>query len=201
MVIFRRATADFFRLRFGLLINQEALSSRFRENIMIGKMKNLEIKNLIFAVLITYIPFHLLEEALFDFPLWLAKHYGIVQLSYSHWLINNLIFLLFLLTGFFIYNRNKEKFQFLGLGIIAWGFINSIEHIVFTFIDKKAAPGLFTSLIFLAISISALYKLKEEQKLKTKIIMLSLFVGLVVYFVLPMIVIAIVGQKLIEIFK
>ena len=59
------------------------------------------------ALIVAYVPVHLLEEALGNFPIWMSNHYNLPNpLSYPHWLINNSFFLLTLLVGLYIYSRN-----------------------------------------------------------------------------------------------
>lgn len=45
------------------------------------KIRNLKIEYLMIGILITYIPFHLFEESLGNFPAWMQAH---------HWMLNRL---------------------------------------------------------------------------------------------------------------
>ncbi len=57
---------------------------------MMTKLKQIDFKYFPIAVIIIYVPFHLLEEAIYNFPLWMFEHFNLPKpLSYPHWLINN----------------------------------------------------------------------------------------------------------------
>jgi len=131
------------------------------------------------ALLITYFPFHLIEEALYNFPGWMSEQYGLSKpLSYPHWLINNFIFLTVLLTGFIIFFRNQAKNIAFGIGILIWGFMNSCEHIVFSVIDQKFSPGIITAFLFLIISVSGMIKLIKDKAIHPKNIIKSVFIAI-----------------------
>jgi len=152
------------------------------------------------TIIIAYVPFHILEEALGNFPQWMSEHYNLPSpLSYPHWLINNSLFLLALLTGFYIYSRNREKNLIFGVGILFWGFINSMEHIVFSIADVKLSPGFFSSLLFLIIFIAGIAKLKQIGLLTIKSIFLSIVIALG-YWVIPMILIVSLGSWIKQMF-
>ena len=44
-----------------------------------------------------------------------------------------------------------DRVLFLGLGVIFLGLLNFFEHLIFTIIDKKIAPGLISSGLFLIV--------------------------------------------------
>jgi hypothetical protein len=164
---------------------------------MIGKF---EFKWFPKALIFSYVPIHLLEEAFGNFPIWMSEQYNLpAPLSYPHWLINNSFFLTTLLVGLFIYLRNKDKNLAFGFGILFWGFMNSMEHIVFSIKDLKLSPGFFSALLFLAIFIAGLLRLKQQNLLKIRTIVFSMAVA-VAYWVIPMILIVSFGSWLKEVF-
>ena len=166
---------------------------------MITKLEQIDFKFFPIGLIILYIPFHLLEEAFNNFPLWMAEHYNFQKpLSYPHWLINNSIFLLVLLVGLIIYYRNRVKYLPFGLGILIWGFMNSIEHIVFSVYDFKISPGFYTSILFLAISIIGFIKLKQDKLLKPSMLLKSLLIALS-YWIVPIILFMIIGLYLVRV--
>jgi len=152
------------------------------------------------AVIILYVPFHLLEEAFNNFPLWMAEHYNFENpLSYPHWLINNFIFLIVLLTGLIIFNRNRTRNLPFGLGILIWAFINSIEHIVFSIIDFKISPGSFTSILFLVVATIGLIRLKQDKLLSLPTVLKSILIAMG-YWIVPIITFMIIGSYLVKVF-
>lgn len=152
------------------------------------------------ALILTYVPIHILEEAFGNFPMWMSEHYNLPSpLSYPHWLINNSFFLLTLLTGLFIFSRNREKNLIFGVGILFWGFMNSMEHMVFSIADWKLSPGFFSSLLFLTIFTMGMVKLKQMGGLKFKSILLSIAIA-IGYWVIPMILIVSLGSSIKAIF-
>lgn len=166
---------------------------------MIHFLKNIEFKYFPILGIIAYIPFHLLEEAIGDFPYWMSTHYNLPKvLSYPHWLINNGIFFVVLLLGLFVFLKNTKKNLAFGIGIVIWIFLNSIEHIAFSFLDQKASPGIFTAFFFLLISVLGFIKLNME-KVSPKTILKSILVG-IAYWVIPIGIIVLVGSYLVKIF-
>ena len=159
-------------------------------------LSNFNIQYFMIGIIITYIPFHLLEEALGDFPTWMKEHKWIpVKLTYGHWMANNLFFYLpLLLIGFISFHFGGDKLLFLGVGIIVWGVINCFDHIIYTIIDRRISPGVFTGLIFGVISVLGLYKIYIDNMLTIGLITLSIIAGLL-YAFLP-IVFSVIFRKI-----
>lgn len=167
---------------------------------MLSKLEQIDFKWFPIGLIILYIPFHLVEEAIGNFPLWMVEHYNLPQaLSYPHWLINNSIFLLTLLIGLLIYNRNKIKNIAFGIAIVIWALINGLEHIVFSIIDLKIAPGFYTALLFLIIAIIGFLKLKTMKILTFALLLKSILIA-ISYWIISFITIIIFGLYLVKIF-
>jgi hypothetical protein len=163
-------------------------------------LKRIDFKWFPIGIIIFYVPFHLLEEAIFNFPLWMYEHYGLPKpLSYPHWLINNSIFLIVLLTGQIIYNNNRDKNLFLAIGILLWAIMNSMEHIIFTLADLKVTPGFYTAILFLIISVAGFAKLSIDNKLNARIILKSL-IAAISYWLVSFTIIILFGTLLMKIF-
>ncbi len=167
---------------------------------MIPSAKHIEFKYFPIALIIVYVPFHILEEAVFNFPLWMFTHYNLPKsLSYPHWLINNLFFFIGLLSGLFVFLKHKTKYLAFGIGIVIWGFMNSIEHIVFSISDYQVSPGLYTSIFFVLIATSGFINL-HQNKLLSKILILKSIGIAVCYWIIPLLFIVSIGSVLVRIF-
>ncbi|HOF06712.1 MAG TPA: HXXEE domain-containing protein [Bacteroidales bacterium] len=164
------------------------------------KFKNIEFKTFPILMIILYVPFHLSEEAFFNFPMWMFEHYNLPKpLSYEHWLINNSFFFVTLFTGLIFFLRNNSKYLHFGFAILIWGLMNSFEHMIFTILDLKFAPGFFTSLLFLTIFFIGFYKLKSEKLLSKKLFLKSFSIS-ILYWIIPFTFIISLGKTLIKIF-
>jgi hypothetical protein len=121
---------------------------------------SLNIEYYIFAIIIVYIPFHLFEEAMGNFPLWMKEHrYMPEKKTYGFWMAGNLFFYYpLLLTCALISLFTGERFISTGLAVLIWGGLNFVEHFFFTLKDKKVCPGLYTSVLFIIICIIGLYR-------------------------------------------
>lgn len=100
--------------------------------------------------LVIYIPFHLFEEAIGDFPKWMYEHKWLPHhMTHGHWMANN-IFIYYppLLLATFLFLINKSLICF-GIGILVWGVINFGDHFFYTIKDRKVSPGLITGILFL----------------------------------------------------
>ena len=163
-------------------------------------LRNIEFEYFPIIAIIVYVPFHLLEEALGNFPLWMSTHYNLPKvLSYPHWLINNGFFLITLLAGLLIFMSNKVRFISFGIGVLVWAFMNSIEHILFTLLDFKPSPGFYTALLFLIISSLAVAKLYFAKSINFKLILQSILIG-IGYWIIPIILILVAGKYLVQLF-
>lgn len=129
------------------------------------------------GTLIVYIPFHLFEEALGNFPAWMHQHHWMsTQLSYGHWMAGNIFFYYpLLLLGIIGYHFGGDKWLPTGLGVTIWGVLNTLEHLIYSCLDRQVSPGLFTGLMFGVIAILTFRRLSEMRKATVKRIMLSLF--------------------------
>jgi len=167
---------------------------------MKSKLKQIDFKFFPIGIILLYVPFHILEEAYFNFPLWMFEHYQLPsQLSYPHWLFNNLIFLTVLLIALRIFLNNTTKYLFFGIGILFWGLMNGMEHVVFSIIDRKIAPGTFTGTFFLIIFIVGILKLFQLKKLQLKLLIKSLLIA-ISYWVFSFLIIILIGNYLVKIF-
>lgn len=107
--------------------------------------------------LVIYMPFHLFEEAVGDFPKWMFDHKWVPHhMTHGHWMANNIfIYYPLLLFAVFFFLSNKIFLCF-GVGILIWGIINFGDHFFYTLKDRKVSPGLLTGVIFLINSIQGL---------------------------------------------
>lgn len=141
-----------------------------------GRMKNMI--NFTLLNLIIYIPFHLFEEAVGDFPKWMYEHKWLpYHMTHGHWMANNIfIYYPMLLSVALIYIFN-EKLLCFGVGILIWGLINFGDHFFYTIKDKKVSPGLITGFIFLITSVWGLrfYVLSDDYL--TLHLIIGIFIG------------------------
>lgn len=128
------------------------------------------------ATLVLYIPFHFFEDALGNFPETMYRHGWIPErITYGHWMANNVFFYYpTLLAGLSLYALFPDL-VFLGLGILIWGILNTLDHLFYTLKDRKLSPGLFTGFIYLAVSICGLISVKD--RLSAMLVALSLVAG------------------------
>lgn len=113
--------------------------------------------NFVFLNLVIYLPFHLFEEAIGDFPRWMYEHKWLpYHMTHGHWMANNLfIYYPMLLISVFLYVFNGKLTCF-GVGILIWGIINFGDHFFYTIKDRKVSPGLISGALFLANSVLGL---------------------------------------------
>lgn len=107
----------------------------------------------VFLNLVIYLPFHLFEEAVGDFPKWMYEHKWLpYHMTHAHWMANNLfLYYPMLLISVFLYVSN-HKFACFGVAILIWGIINFGDHFFYTIKDQKVSPGLISGTVFLVNS-------------------------------------------------
>jgi hypothetical protein len=161
------------------------------------RMFSLDLIYYVFAIIVVYIPFHLFEEAMGNFPLWMKEHkYMPVKISYGFWMAGNLFFYYpLLLTCSFLYLFAGKSFVFTGLAVLIWGGLNFFEHLFFTLKDRRISPGFFTSIIFLVICVTGVLR-AFQLDLTTPVTMLLSFVIAVICAVLPAPMQKYLGNKL-----
>ena len=104
-----------------------------------------------------YLPFHLFEEAVGDFPKWMYEHKWLpYHMTHGHWMANNL-FLYYppLLLSVLLFVCS-DKLACFGIAILIWGIVNFGDHFFYTVKDKRVSPGLITGTLFLLNSICGL---------------------------------------------
>ncbi|HNT75072.1 MAG TPA: hypothetical protein PKH77_08645 [Anaerolineae bacterium] len=148
------------------------------------KLKSLTLEHLISGTLLLYVTVHLLEEGLFGFPAWANLRWGIPGYDFPKWLMHNGYFAAFLVAGYFLYRRNREKWLAAGVGIVVWGALNCLNHFVFTGLFLEYSPGLFTGFLFGLMAILAVQRLRDAQLLTWKFALAALGFG-VLYWALP----------------
>ena len=161
-------------------------------------LRNIEFKYFPIIAIIVYVPFHLLEEALGNFPLWMSSHYKLPKvLSYPHWLINNGFFLITLLAGLLIFLSNKQRFLAFGIGLLIWALVNSLEHIIFTIIDLKISPGFYTAILFLIVSLLGFSKLYIDNSIRVRLVLHAILIC-IGYWMIPISMILLAGNYLVD---
>lgn len=104
-----------------------------------------------------YLPFHLFEEAMGDFPKWMYDHKWLpYHMSHGHWMANNLfIYYPMLLLSVLLFVCS-EALVCCGAAVLVWGVVNFGDHFFYTVKDKKVSPGLITGTLFLVNSVFGL---------------------------------------------
>lgn len=145
----------------------------------------MKLKHYIIGILLTYIPFHLFEEAIGNFPELMYQHKWLpVKLTFSHWMANNIfIFYPILLVALFIYLFGKEKKYAMcfGMAILMWGVINFIQHLYYCIIDKTISPGIITGLVFLILAIEGIIAYVKNNNFSFKVLILSIPLGIFLF--------------------
>jgi hypothetical protein len=171
-------------------------------NDLSNALAAIRIEYLMAGVILIYIPFHLFEEALGNFPVWMFEHRWVPdRMTYGHWMANNLFFYYpLLLLGLLLYHFTNGALLFLGAGIFVWGIINSFDHIVYTIKDRKLSPGLFTGFLFCIVSILGFVKLWSLNNITLPMLLLSVLAGLI-YAFLPILFSMKFHKTFMEIFR
>ncbi len=117
----------------------------------------MSMTDFVFINLAIYLPFHLFEEAVGDFPKWMYEHKWLpYHMTHGHWMANNLfIYYPMLLIAVLLYVLNSNWICFVE-GILIWGVINFGDHFFYTLKDRKVSPGLISGTVFLVNSVLGL---------------------------------------------
>lgn len=152
------------------------------------KLKEMKIEYWMIAILIVYIPFHLFEESLCNFPLWMQQHHWMAnRLTYGHWMAGNIFFYYpLLLAGVFLYKVVSDKFLFTGVAALMWGIMNFLEHSIYSILDLKLTPGFYTSIILALVGILGFRKLAQTKQMSFTLL-LSSFVTALFYAFFPIV--------------
>lgn len=161
-------------------------------------IETIDLTYYVFALIIIYIPFHIFEESLGNFPESMYKHKWIPErITYGHWMANNIFFYLpILLIGSIIFHFN-HKMLFIGVGVLLWGIINFIDHLFYTIKDRQLSSGFFTGILFTVISIIGLISIKNQLTLAVLILSMFAAIG---YTIIPIILSMIFHEKFNKIF-
>lgn len=164
-------------------------------------MFSLSVKYYVALIIIIYFPFHILEEAIGNFPNWMKEHKWMPEkLTYGHWMANNIFFYYsLLLLGFLCYLLLGDNFTIMGIGILFWGLINCLDHLIYSIIDRKISPGLFTGLLYLIVFLLGLFSLSNGHVLTIELCMMSAIMGMSYAFV-PVLLSVLFSKKFKRIF-
>lgn len=139
----------------------------------------MDLSTFVMLTLVIYMPFHLFEEALGNFPKWMYEHKWLpYHMTYGHWMSNN-IFLYYplLLLAAVIFRIGGDHCTCFGIGIIMWGFINFGDHFFYTIKDKKLTAGLLTGTLFLVNSIFGIRCFLRSELFSVPQIVLGILIG------------------------
>ncbi len=157
-------------------------------------MNGRPIRLAVLGTILVYVLFHLTEEAVGNFPLFMHENWSIPNIGYARWLYHNMaIFLSVLLVGYFIFTINETKFLCLGVGISLWGLLNFLEHVFYSFKNAAVSPGTWTSVLFVALFVTTVVLLRKQKRLSPKLMLLALGAA-VVYWAIPIGIIMTLGD-------
>jgi len=158
------------------------LSARVRLDL---DLSSIELKYFVLSIIVVYIPFHLFEEAIGNFPETMYRHKWIPErITHGHWMANNIFFYFpILVIGYSLFLIN-DAFVSFGVGILFWGVINFIDHVVYTIVDRRISPGIVTGILFGVVPLLAFAG--HGEKLNLLIVSASAILG-VGYASLPII--------------
>ena len=163
-------------------------------------MKSVKISIMFFLTIIVYVIFHITEEALGNFPIFMTNNWGIPDIGYARWLYHNIIFFLpVLLIAFMIFLINETKYYSFGLGISFWGVLNFLEHSFYTIKNLHISPGFYSALLFLVLGISTLYIAVKNNELTRKRIITAIFLS-VIYWGISIVLVLFLASKVALIF-
>jgi hypothetical protein len=109
---------------------------------------------------------------------------------------NNIFFYLSTLQIGFIASIIFPRFDFLGIGILFWGVMNILDHLIYSLIDHKKSPGIYTGSLYAIIAAIAFFKISADGIMNLKLLLSSLVMG-IVYAFLPVLL----SMKFHNIFK
>ena len=137
----------------------------------------MSISSFIIANIVIYMPFHLFEEAIGDFPKWMYEHKWLpYHMNHGHWMANNIfIYYPLLLISAFLYLFFGVTSC--GVAILIWGIINFGDHFFYTIKDKKISPGLFTGIVFLINSILGIIQFVNSGSFSILVIIEACIIG------------------------
>ena len=144
---------------------------------------NMKLLTFVIITLAIYMPFHLFEEALGNFPKWMYEHKWLpYHMTYGHWMSNNIfVYYPMLLLATFIFVIGEENCTCFGIGIIMWGFINFGDHFIYTIKDKKLTAGLITGTLFLINSIFGIRCFLSSELFSVPQLILGILIGGVLF--------------------
>ncbi len=149
-------------------------------------LRTWRLEQIVLAAFIIYLTIHLLDEAAFGFAPWAEMRWGIPNYTVPRWLLHNVYFAAAQLIGYLVYRRDTHKYAYLGLGILVWGVINSLNHLVFSLIFLEYSPGLVTGFSFIFLALLGFQRAKQADLLSKKNVVLSLLFGLL-YWLVPIV--------------
>jgi len=150
------------------------------------KLSNLNLNQLTLGTLLVYITLHVLDEGIFNFAAWAELRWQIPNYTVAKWLLHNAYFIFFLGLGYIIFRRNPTKFLPVGLGIVIWGLMNGLSHIIFSIIFREYSPGLISGLIFILIAFYAYQHGRRNKMLSGQVVAFSILAALL-YWGLPIV--------------
>ncbi len=164
-------------------------------------MRTVRLSVVFFSTIVIYVVFHITEETLGNFPLFMHQNWGIPDIGYARWLYHNVVFFLpVLLLAFMLFLGNEKKFFSFGLAIPFWGVLNFLEHTFYSIKNADISAGFFSSLLFVAVTFLAVYTAKEKKELTGKRTVLAMGLA-VLYWAISILLVFLLSGKVAGIFS
>ena len=118
------------------------MGRKLRKRIGEGDKRKMNMMNFIIFNLVIYLPFHLFEEAIGDFPKWMYEHKWLpYHMTHGHWMANGTLFLINSVLGLRNYIlSNYFSVPQLVVGILIGGILFGLPMglciVLYKFFDK-----------------------------------------------------------------
>jgi hypothetical protein len=150
-----------------------------------GLIRKPNLNRLIIISLLLYVPFHVLEEGAFGFPAWAESYWRIPHYTFEKWVIHNFFFAGALILGYVIYRIGKDRLLVLGVAIVCWGIMNTVNHIGCSLVFLTYEPGILTSLLWIPVFKWTVDSLRNINRLTWKLMLASFLLAAVLYWGVP----------------
>ena len=148
----------------------------------------------VFGIIVVFGCFNVFEKGMADWPAYVSATWRLEVIAYPRWLFIDFIYELVLLAAFFAYRANRGRYLFLGLGVLAFGALMALFHLILTVGYVQYAPGVISALLgFVPLTVLGTRKVRTMGRLTFATAAGAMLTGLVLFLAPYLIIVHVVS--------
>ncbi len=160
-----------------------------------AQAEHLYLDQAVFGIIVVFGCFNVFEKGMAEWPAYVSATWRLEAISYPRWLFIDFVYELVLLAAFFAYRANRERYLFIGMGVLAFGAFMALFHLIITIGYLNYAPGVISAVCgFVPLAVLGMKKARAMGRLTPATVAGAGLTGLAIFLLPYLIIVHLAGR-------